>query len=213
MQAKALRSAVDSGLEVPPSVIESAIHSVREHYAPSQGRRDAPDAEQMRVPGHFSYTKGAGMGSTAMAAAGVVCLQEFGQYDDWRIAKNMELIVASIRQIGEPPNRNGTMPFDAYTLYYVGQALYQVGGNEWKEGYPPLRDYLVRSQVIDAQTPARHGSWRDRGDRGGGRVGGKPGALFGTAVACLILSIPNRYLPILQEGRIESLRRATVVDQ
>ena len=37
MQAKALRSAVDSGLEVPPEVIDLAIRSVREHYA-SKGR-------------------------------------------------------------------------------------------------------------------------------------------------------------------------------
>jgi hypothetical protein len=38
-------------------------------------------------------------------------------------------------------------------------------------------------------------------------VGGKPGQLYATAVACFILAIPNRYLPILQEGRIESLRK------
>ena len=30
-----------------------------------------------------------------MAAAGVVCLQEFGQYDDWRIPKNMEVSTAA----------------------------------------------------------------------------------------------------------------------
>ena len=40
MQAKALRSAVDSGLEVPPEVIDLAIRSVREHYSPRNGRRD-----------------------------------------------------------------------------------------------------------------------------------------------------------------------------
>jgi hypothetical protein len=45
----------------------------------------------------------------------------------------------------------------------------------------------------------------DRQD-GGGRVGGKPGDLDGTAVACFTLAIPNRYLPILQEGKIKSLR-------
>jgi hypothetical protein len=212
MQAKALRSAMDSGLEVPPGVVDLALRSVREHYVPSQGGRDAPEAEQMRVPGHFTYTKGAGRGTTAMAAAGVVCLQEFGQYDDWRIAKNMQLVVEAIRQVGEPRERNGTLPFDAYTLYYVGQALYQAGGDDWKDGYPRLRDYLVRSQILDVQAPSRHGSWLDRGGRGGGRVGGKPGALFGTAVACFILSIPNRYLPILQEGKLESLRSASAGD-
>jgi len=27
-------------------------------------------------------------------------------------------------------------------------------------------------------------------------------------VACFILAIPNRYLPILQEGKIESLKKS-----
>jgi hypothetical protein len=27
-----------------------------------------------------------------------------------------------------------------------------------------------------------------------------------TSVCCFVLSIPNRYLPILQEGKIDSLR-------
>ena len=98
------------------------------------------------------------------------------------------------------------MPFDAYTLYYVGQALYQVGGDYWQQSYPTLRDYLVGSQIVDLNNPAQNGVWSDRGQDGGGRVGGKPGELYGTAVACFILAIPNRYLPILQEGKIESLR-------
>jgi hypothetical protein len=142
-----------------------------------------------------------------MAAAGVVCLQEFGQYDDWRIPKNMDFIVEHIKRTRKPRRRDGTMPFDAYTLYYVGQALYQVGGDPWKEAYPHLRDYLVASQVVDSGNPARNGMWYDRGGSGGGRVGGKPGELFATAVACFVLAIPNRYLPILQEGKIESLRQ------
>jgi hypothetical protein len=50
-----------------------------------------------------------------------------------------------------------------------------------------------------------HGAWHDRGARSGGRVGGQPGDLYGTSVACFILAMPNRYLPILQEGKIESL--------
>jgi hypothetical protein len=205
MQAKALRSAVDSGLEVPPEVIDLAIKSVREHYSP-KGDRNAPEAEQMKMPGQFTYGKGGGGGTIAMAAAGVVCLQEFGQYDDWRIPKNMEIIAASIRELPQPRNRDGSMPFDAYTLYYVGQALYQVNGDHWKDNYPRLRDYLVASQVTAANEANKNGSWRDHGSRGGGRVGGKEGDLYGTSVACFILAIPNRYLPILQEGKIESFR-------
>jgi len=206
MQAKALRSAMDSGLEVPPEVIDLAIQSVREHYCPSSGRRTVSESEQRRLPGQFTYAKGGRGGTTAMAAAGVVCLQEFGQYDDWRISKNMDFIVERIRRMREARRRDGTMPFDAYTLYYVGQALYQVGGEGWEECYPVLRDYLVDSQILSSNEPSQHGVWHDKGGSGGGRVGGKPGDLFGTAVACFVLAIPNRYLPILQEGRIESFR-------
>ena len=39
------------------------------------------------------------------------------------------------------------MPFDAYTLYYVGQALYQVGGERGSRTIRMLRDYLIESQV------------------------------------------------------------------
>lgn len=202
MQAKALRSAVDSGFEVPQEVIDAAIRSVREHYTPQGASRNAPESEQREQRGQFTYQKGGGGGTVAMAAAGVVCLQEFGQYDDWRIAKNMEFITASVKQLkSKPPRDNGQVPFDAYTLYYVGQALYQVGGEPWRECYPILRDYLVASQMRAENDPERDGRWHD-----GARVGGKPGELFGTSVACFVLAIPNRYLPILQEGKIERFK-------
>jgi len=199
MQAKALRSAMDSGLEVKPEVVELAIKSVREHYRPTDPRNPR------NSPGRFTYTKGGGHGTVAMAAAGVVCLQEFGEYDDWRIPKNMAFITASIRRIPNSRSRDGRMPFDAYTLYYVGQALYQVGGSDWSDHYGRLRDYLVRSQVRLKQDDKEVGYWRDSGVglTSHGRVSGKPGQLYATSVACFILAIPNRYLPILQEGRIE----------
>jgi hypothetical protein len=56
--------------------------------------------------------------------------------------------------------------------------------------------------MTDTKNPAVDGLWRD-----GHRVGGKPGDLFGTSVACFVLAIPNRYLPILQEGKIEGLKK------
>ena len=63
------------------------------------------------------------------------------------------------------------------------------------------RGYQMRLARFDG-----NGWWDDRGGRGGGRVGGKPGTLYATAVACFILAIPNRFLPILQEGKIEGFR-------
>jgi hypothetical protein len=122
MQAIALRSAVDSGLEVPPEVINLAIRSVREHYSPKGVSTTAPEAEQKRVAGEFTYGRGGQGPSTAMAAAGVVCLQEFGQYDDWRIPKSMDVVTTAIAKLPDPGIQSGRLPFDPYTLYYVGQA-------------------------------------------------------------------------------------------
>jgi hypothetical protein len=202
MQAKALRSAVDSGLEVPPEVVELAIKSVREHYGAANGR-PINDPEQTTGPGQFGYSKGGGGATIAMAAAGVVCLQEFGQYDDWRIPKNMEVISKDIKdKIKAEMSKNGNMSYDAYTLYYVGQALYQVGDPYWRECYPLLRDHLVGAQLAAAGERDKDGLWH-----ASGRVDGKPGDLYGTSVACFVLAMPNRYLPILQEGKISQFQK------
>lgn len=190
MQAKALRSAVDSGFEVPPEVVEQAIKSVRGYYRANRG--GGTEEEQKRSPGQFTYN--GSRGTLAMAAAGVVCMQEFGQYEDWRIAKTTDVITEAVKKMRG--RRGGGLPVDAYTLYYVGQALYQVGGTPWRETYPTLRDAVVEGQASD-------GLWRDVG-----HVGGRPGELYGTAVGCFILAMPNRYLPILQEGKIESIQKA-----
>jgi hypothetical protein len=180
-------------------MIQAAIQSVREHYGPHGCPRNASEERQKNVPGQFTYAKSGGGGSLAMAAAGTVCLQEFAQYEDWRIDKNMQVIAAAI---GRNDDRRAAKVFDAYTLYYVGQALYQVGGNYWKECYPRLRDGLVETQVRAPSDPRRDGMWASRG-----RVSGKPGDMYMTSAACFILAIPNRYLPILQEGHIGSLRQ------
>ena len=109
MQAKALRSAVDSGFEVRPDVIERAIRNVREHYQPQGCPREASEEEQQKHPGRFTYGKGGGQESLAMAAAGVVCLQEFAQYDDWRIPKNIEIIEQAVREMSERESQRSSL--------------------------------------------------------------------------------------------------------
>lgn len=201
MQAKALRSAVDSGLEVRNDVIQLSIQSVRQKYKAKNGARSLDDPRIKEGPGQFTYD--GHNGTIAMAAAGVVCLQEFGQYDDWRIPKNLDVISDAVKVLKAPRESDGRVPLDAYTLYYVGQAIYQVGDAAWKDNYPILRDQLVTAQVRKSGVPDEDGSWRDPRYV----TGGKPSRLFGTSVACFILAIPNRYLPILQEGKIESVRK------
>lgn len=191
MQAKALRSATDSGFEIPRKTIEKAIQRVRSMYSPKHGVRNQGEAKLREGPGQFTYSVAGDGGTPAMAAAGVVCLQEFGQYDDWRIAKSMEPVTAAIKQ-GKAPEAatTGQLPFDAYTLNYIGQSLYQVGGPGWRDHYPKLRDSIVKGQRPD-------GGWE-----AGKHVEGHEGQLYGTAVAVFVLAIPYRYLPILQEAKV-----------
>jgi hypothetical protein len=178
MQAKALRGATDIGLEIPPRTTQLAIASVRSHYHP--GART------------FTYTKG-GRSTPAMAAAGAVCLQEYGAYADVRIQHSMDFVGRHIKTKMEI--KEGELPLNGYTMYYVAQGLYQVGGARWRDYYPLIRDAIVKSQVKSGGPEVR-GSWN------GGYVKGVPGLLFGTSVGVFALSIPNRYLPILQQGDV-----------
>ena len=200
MQAKALRGSMDIGIHIPRETIALAITSVQGYYRKS-GKPDDLAArygwreEEARYPGRFTYNGGSG--TTAMAAAGAVCLQEFGKYGDYRIRRSMNGVLDDIKtRMKVTP---GKMPFDAYTMLYVSQALYQMGGKLWQDGYPLIRKALVDSQSRkgkDANLGAEsHGSWT------AGRVGGKSGLMFGTAVGVFALNIPNRYLPILQQGK------------
>ena len=134
---------------------------------------------------------------------GVVCLQEFGQYDDWADSgKSMDAVARKARQELKADPGTGKLPLDAYTMYYVGQAAYQRGGKDWQELCPLLREAIVKTQLRSKGDASVNGLWHDNR-----RVSGKPGDLYGTSVGCFILAMPNRYLPILQEGKIEGLRK------
>jgi hypothetical protein len=71
-----------------------------------------------------------------------------------------------------------------YGHYYAAQAMWTAGGAYWSDWYPAIRDELIsRTRRLRYD-----GSWTD--------------AIcphYGTAMACIILQIPNNYLPILQK--------------
>ena len=208
MQAKALRGAMDIGIHIPSETVAMAIRSVQGYYRTSgknpdgQAQRHGWRHELARYPGRFTYSGGGS--TTAMAAAGAVCLQEFGRYGDFRIYRSVQGVLDDIKN--RMKIQPGKVPFDAYTMYYVSQALYQVGGKQWQDGYPRIRKALVQSQNRQTQGDYRGGAYY--GSWAGSRVGGKPGQLFGTAVAVFALNIPNRYLPILQQVKTRPRTRS-----
>ena len=72
--------------------------------------------------------------------------------------------------------------FYYYGHYYAVQAMFITGGNYWSRYYKKTSRELVNDQN-------GNGSWSNHTG---------PGSNFATAVACIVLQTPFRYLPILQ---------------
>ena len=127
--------------------------------------------------GGFSYLLSSpGPSAFERSAAGVVALYSAGVYE----GEELDRGVAYLDQFRpHKSNRDATSHF-YYGHYYAAQAMWQKGGNEWRTWYPAIRDELLRRQQ-------KNGSW--------------PSPIcpeYGTAMAALILQIPNNYLPIFQ---------------
>ena len=128
--------------------------------------------------GSFAYTIGSSRGSLALTGAGVTSLCGLGLYELPQIRKAGKRLMREVPK-GRKGGRGGYGHY-FYTHYYCAQAAYQLGGSYWAKWFPAIRKELVGSQAKD-------GSWADGA-----------GPNFGTAMACIILQIPYRYLPILQ---------------
>jgi hypothetical protein len=110
------------------------------------------------------------------SAAGVVALQSAGEYDTKEIREG----IAYLRQFhhGLRFGRRNTHYF--YGQYYAAQAMWIQGGDAWAEWYPMIRDELLRRQ-------SAVGYWTDS-------ICNE----YGTAMALIILQVPNNFLPIFQ---------------
>ncbi|HEX8325596.1 MAG TPA: prenyltransferase/squalene oxidase repeat-containing protein [Tepidisphaeraceae bacterium] len=66
-----------------------------------------------------------------------------------------------------------------YGQYYAVQAMYQAGGRDWATWFPAIRDQLLQRQ-----------------NKATGLWTGDVNEEYATAMALLILQMPNRYLPV-----------------
>jgi hypothetical protein len=137
---------------------------------------------QDRREGWFRYMAqgggGGGQQGFARTAAGVVALYSAGIYKGPEIERGLEFL-AKNKPGGGILGRPDMHYF--YGHYYAVQAMWSAGGDYWKEWYPAIRDELLARQNAD-------GGWLD-----------PICSHYGTAMACIILQIPNNYLPILQK--------------
>ncbi len=108
------------------------------------------------------------------SAAGIVALYSAGLYE-------AEEIDSGIQFMETFQNKNINRHY-YYGHYYAVQAMWMRGGQPWKKWYPSIRDELVKAQN------QAEGYW-DHPDL---NICNE----YRTAMACLILQLPNQYLPI-----------------
>jgi hypothetical protein len=170
-QLMALRAARNAGVFVPKSTVDAAVGYVRGCQQPDGG---------------FCYIKGQdqlGSGFPRSAAA-VVGLFSAGQYAGDPIDRGLRYLAqfAPGRGGGFRDFRGDRYYF--YAHYYAALAMWTAGGSHWADWFPAIRDDLVaRARTAPSNV------WGDFNH----------GSAYATAMACIILQLPNNYLPILQK--------------
>ncbi|MBI5778071.1 MAG: terpene cyclase/mutase family protein [Planctomycetes bacterium] len=113
--------------------------------------------------------------SFALTAAGVTSLMSAGEYNIPEVQNGINHILKNL------PTIYGDYHY-YYGHYYSVQALFQAGGKNWEPYFSRIRNEIIIHQEQDGS-----GSWTD-----------EVGPVYATAMACIILQIPNDYLPIFQ---------------
>ena len=127
--------------------------------------------------GGFRYMLNSGGSAFARSAAGVASLYYAGIYEDEALDRGLSYMMQSLAAGG-----GGRTPHYFYGHYYAVQAMFLAGGDYWKSWFP-----AIRSELLAKQNNAS-GEWDGQAD-----------SAYGSAMALIILQMPNRYLPIFQK--------------
>ncbi|MDB5334180.1 MAG: Prenyltransferase [Phycisphaerales bacterium] len=127
--------------------------------------------------GGFSYmaAQGGGGGSGyPRSAAGVAALYYAGIFEGTDLERGLHYLEQFT------PGRGGGLNEGHYFYgyYYGTQAMFLAGGKYWETFYPAIRDELIKKQG------------------GGDHWNGDFSEDYATAMALIILQMPNRYLPV-----------------
>ncbi len=125
--------------------------------------------------GGFRYMLSTGGSAFARSAAGVASLQYAGVYSGDEIERGLQYV-----ERFTPPAK-GTVSHYFYGHYYGAQAMFLAGDEYWGRWWPAVRRELLGKRSSE-------GFWR-----------GQAGSEYGTAMALIILQMPNRLLPIFQK--------------
>jgi hypothetical protein len=173
-QIMALRAARNAGITVPAQVAEKCTRYVK-------------GCQDLVGSGGFRYMTRIGQPGFARTAAGVVALYSAGIYQDPSVKKGLDYLLKRCKPGSDqmtPVERQDMSMHYYYGHYYAVQAMWTAGEPYWSQWYPAVRDALLTTHDRD-QT---EGSWFDR----------RICKHYCTAMALIVLQVPNNYLPILQ---------------
>ena len=131
---------------------------------------------QNRGDGGFRYMIHGGGSAFPRSAAGVASLYYAGVYEDDAISRGLAYMMNEKKRL-EGGQGSGHY---YYGQYYAVQAMYLAGGAYWRAWYPWVRDELIGKQAAGGHWSSGHGDD------------------YATAMALLVMQIPNRLLPIFQ---------------
>ena len=132
--------------------------------------------ESLQNPdGGFNYMAGSGNNSAfPRSAAGVATLYYAGISE----GKQIDAGLAYVERFTPGRGNQSETPHYYYGHYYAAQAMFLAGGDHWGKWYPAVREELIARQNPD-------GSWT-----------GEVSPEYCTAMALIVLQMPNRYLPV-----------------
>lgn len=128
--------------------------------------------------GGFRYTLAGGESAFARSAAAVAALYGAGIYQGRELEQGLRYLQESMPRPDLAAYDDRRYYF--YGHYYAVQAMWQAGGDFWQAWYPAIRDELLNRRP-------EGGVWADT-----------IGAEYATAMASIILQMPNQLLPIFQ---------------
>jgi hypothetical protein len=167
----ALRAARNAGFFVNHDVVKKCLKYVR---------------SCQNADGGYSYFSGQPGSAFARSAAGLVALYSAGVYDGKEIERTLKYLAQFKPNLPLSRREIPDMHW-YYGQYYAAQAMWTAAARfpqYWNDWYPAIRDELL------ARVRSRgDGSWTD------------PMTCnhYASAMALIILQIPNNYLPILQK--------------
>lgn len=164
MQVVALHAAINARFKVPDETMQKALAYVKACALPGGG---------------FAYKIGHRTPLEARTAAGILCMQLLGAFDEPEVIESLDWL--------DERKYSTTITHFWYFNYYAMQAYFQAGGERWLRFSTRVREFLLAEQDSDGSWQGFH-SRKYNGDK----------RCYSTAFATMTLQVYLHYLPAYQ---------------